>query len=103
MSRGSHTSWKIPPEHRADADYVAAADAFALGQAVHDRRTTLGLTQAELARRAGMTQPQVSRMEGGDVTPTLPLLHRLSIALEAELNLSFQGEELAVRFTQCAA
>ncbi|WP_024800416.1 helix-turn-helix domain-containing protein [Nocardia sp. BMG51109] len=103
MGRGTHTTWKVPAAHKADPDYVAAADAFALAQAVHDRRTALGITQSELARRADMTQPQISRLEGGDVTPTLPLLHRLSIALEAELNLSFKGAELLVRFAGKAA
>ncbi|QUN19352.1 helix-turn-helix domain-containing protein [Nocardia seriolae] len=103
MIRAHHTRWKIPDEHRADPEYIAAADAFALAQAVYDRRAKLGITQTELARRAGMTQPQVSRLEGGDVTPTLPLLHRLSIALEAELKLSFKGEELAVEFVDRAA
>ncbi|MFC9993255.1 helix-turn-helix domain-containing protein [Nocardia sp. NPDC127526] len=103
MNRGHHSRWKIPDEHRADPEYIASADAFALAQAVHDRRTRLGITQTELAHRAGMTQPQVSRLEGGDVTPTLPLLHRLSIALQAELKLSFMGEELAVEFVDRAA
>lgn len=37
------------------------------------------------------------------MTPTLPLLHRLSIALEAELNLAFEGEQLAVGFNHHAA
>ncbi|MFB9450783.1 helix-turn-helix domain-containing protein [Dactylosporangium vinaceum] len=30
---------------------------------VYDRRTELGLTQGELAERAGMSQPQLSRLE----------------------------------------
>ncbi|WP_067517501.1 helix-turn-helix domain-containing protein [Nocardia uniformis] len=103
MNHARRNRWKIPDEHRADPDYIAAADAFALAQAVYNRRTALGVTPTELARRAGMTQPQVSRLEGGDVTPNLPLLHRLSIALEAELQLSFKGEELAVEFIGRAA
>ncbi|MCU1647910.1 MAG: hypothetical protein JWN03_8185 [Nocardia sp.] len=103
MNRSHHSRWKIPDEHRADPEYIAAADAFALAQAVYNRRTALGITQTELARRASMTQPQVSRLEGGDVTPTLPLLHRLSIALEAELQLSFKGEELEVAFVDRVA
>jgi hypothetical protein len=53
-----------------DQEYVDARLAGDLGQAVYDRRIELGLSQAELADRAGMTQPQVSRMEGGDTVPT---------------------------------
>ncbi|MER5914267.1 helix-turn-helix transcriptional regulator [Streptomyces sp. NPDC001982] len=58
-----------------------------LGQLVHDRRTALGLSQAELAERCGMKQPQISRIEGGGTVPTIPLLRRLADALEAELTI----------------
>ena len=52
--------------------------------------TELGLTQADLAERAGMTQPQLSRLESGGATPTVPLLARLATALEADLDISFK-------------
>ncbi|GAA3792511.1 MULTISPECIES: helix-turn-helix domain-containing protein [Streptomyces] len=58
-----------------------------LGQLVHDRRAALGLSQAELAERCGMKQPQISRIEGGGTVPTIPLLRRLADALEAELTI----------------
>lgn len=47
-----------------DREYVDARLAGDLGQAVYNRRIELRLSQAELAERAGMTHPQVSRMEG---------------------------------------
>jgi transcriptional regulator with XRE-family HTH domain len=56
---------------------------------VYERRQELGLSQAELAERAGMTQPQLSRLEGGGVTPTIPLLERLADALEVDLVIDF--------------
>ena len=34
-----------------------------------------------------MTQPQVSTIEGGDSTPTVPLLARLAKALDASLTI----------------
>ncbi|MFG3224234.1 helix-turn-helix domain-containing protein [Kitasatospora sp. NPDC048194] len=58
-----------------------------LSAALRDRRRQLGISQTELARRAGMTQPGVSRVELGDTTPTLPLLARLAEALEADLDI----------------
>lgn len=61
-----------------------------LGQMVHDRRVELGLTQAELAERADMTQPQLSRLESGGATPTVPLLARLAAALNADLDITFR-------------
>ena len=87
----NHTHWKTARDRRlrdaAEPAAVAAARweiklAFDLGQAVHDRRTALGLSQSEPAARAGMTQPQVSKLELGGTVPTLPLLARLTKALD---------------------
>ncbi|MFS8204339.1 helix-turn-helix domain-containing protein (plasmid) [Streptomyces sp. CWNU-52B] len=86
-----------------DQDYVDARLAGDLGQAVYNRRIELDLSQAELAERAGMTQPQVSRMEGGDTVPTLPLLRRLAKALEGTLNLTIDEGDSHVTFTPHAA
>ena len=62
-----------------------ARRAFLIGQAVRERRLALGLSQVELATRAGLTQPALSRLEAGGVVPTIPLLERISMALDAEL------------------
>ncbi|MET9377101.1 helix-turn-helix domain-containing protein [Streptomyces sp. NPDC003035] len=70
-----------------------------LGQAVHDRRTELGLSQTELAKRAGMTQPQISKLELGGTMPTLPLLARLARAMDAALELELVGDTSRVAFT----
>ena len=50
-----------------------------------------------------MTQPQVSRMEGGDTVPTLPLLRRLAKALDGTLNLAIDEDDSHVTFTPHAA
>lgn len=46
---------------------------------IRDIRTSLGLTQAELATRLGIHQTSVSRMEKGDI----PLDARTELALVA--------------------
>ncbi|WP_115862637.1 CBS domain-containing protein [Halorussus litoreus] len=50
-------------------------------QDVRERRTELGLTQSELADRAGVSQPLIARIEGGDVDPRLSTLRRIVEAL----------------------
>ncbi|NUS10210.1 MAG: helix-turn-helix domain-containing protein [Streptomyces sp.] len=102
----NHSQWKTRRTRRLLGEtveespaYVEAGYAFALAQAVHDRRTELGLSQAELARRAGMTQPQISTIEGGDSVPTLPLLTRLAKALDAALTIDLDGDSSAFVFT----
>ena len=89
MARG-HVRWERSGADEHAAVYEEARASLLLGQMVYDRRAELGLTQAELAERAGMTQPQLSRLESGGATPTVPLLARLALALEADLDISFK-------------
>ncbi|MFE6592489.1 helix-turn-helix domain-containing protein [Streptomyces sp. NPDC057781] len=106
----NHSTWRTRGAQQLageaveyDQEYVDARLAGDLGQAVYDRRIELGLSQTDLAERAGMTQPQVSRMEGGDTVPTLPLLRRLAKALEGTLNLTIDEGDSHVTFTPHAA
>ena len=85
-----HSSYDdLAHERRSSAEYregyAEAQRAFLIGQAVRERRLALGLSQTELASRAGMTQPALSRLEAGGVIPTIPLLERISSALDADL------------------
>ncbi|SHN44035.1 helix-turn-helix domain-containing protein [Cryptosporangium aurantiacum] len=85
-----HVRWERTGSEQHAGAYEEARAALLLGQMVYDRRTALGLTQAELAERAGMTQPQLSRLESGGATPTVPLLARLAAALNADLDITFR-------------
>lgn len=67
--------------------YDAARLAYELGRRVRELRVEQGLSQTELARRAGMTQPAVARFEAGGTVPTLPVLERLARSLGAELTV----------------
>ncbi|MGW6557929.1 helix-turn-helix domain-containing protein [Streptomyces hydrogenans] len=110
----NHSKWRsarsqrLTPAERTEYEkaYAEAELALDLGQMVYDRRTELGLTQTELAQRAGMKQPAISRIEGGGTVPTVPLLRRLADALDADLNISFSprgaasSEEAAAPATQ---
>ncbi|SNR46894.1 CBS domain-containing protein [Halorubrum vacuolatum] len=51
-------------------------------QDLRERRTSLELTQSELADAAGVSQPLIARIEGGDVDPRLSTLRRIVNALE---------------------
>ncbi|MFB8236825.1 helix-turn-helix domain-containing protein [Kitasatospora purpeofusca] len=102
----NHSEWRTRRARKLlgetveeSAAYVEAGYAFALGQAVYDRRAELGLSQTELARRAGMTQPQISTIEGGDSLPTLPLLRRLARALDAGLTIDLDGDASSFVFS----
>lgn len=74
----------------AGAAYEAARIRFELGAAVRDLRENRGLTQAELADRAGLKQPAVARLEAGGTMPTIPVLERIAEALKVRLSVEFR-------------
>ncbi|MGW4736789.1 helix-turn-helix domain-containing protein [Nocardia xishanensis] len=77
---------------RATPEYQAAARAYALayelGRQIRAAREARGWSQTELANRAGMRQHAVSRLEAGDVVPTITTLERIAAALDTELSVS---------------
>ena len=52
-----------------------------LANRLKERRTELGLTQAELAERVGVTRKTVNTVENGIFTPSATLAIKLSQAL----------------------
>ncbi len=50
-------------------------------------RAVAGLTQRQVARRAGITQPLVSQIERGETVPSLLTAHRIAVATGHELSL----------------
>jgi transcriptional regulator with XRE-family HTH domain len=65
---------------RSDKTYAVAA-----GQVLRAARTRRHVSQVSLARRAGTSQRHISRIERGEVSPSVDTLARL---------LSMVGEEL---------
>jgi transcriptional regulator with XRE-family HTH domain len=105
----SHAHWKIARDRKV-AQGIAEDPAteklragialrYDVGQAVYDRRTECGISQTELARRAGMSQPQVSKLEIGGTLPTVALLARLARAMDAAFSLEVDGDGFQVAFT----
>lgn len=76
------------PGAAGEAERTAIREALAFGKALHDSRTALGLSVAELALRADLGDDDIWRMEEGGTQPTIPLLRRLAAALNAEVRLT---------------
>jgi HTH-type transcriptional regulator/antitoxin HipB len=85
-SRLVHRDHLDDPEIRAG--YEEAKRAIVIGAMVRDLRLAAGLSQTELAHRADLTQPALSRLENGGGLPTITVLDRLAHALNATLNVS---------------
>ncbi len=79
-------------EYAAGEQRLALADAVSL--AVVHYRGQHGITQAALAAQLGWKQPQVARLEQGDVTPSWETLQRLARAGVLEVHLDRRGTEV---------
>ena len=82
------------PAFRAEWERTAVARAVAVR--VVEYRAQQGITQTELARRLGMKQPAVARLEGGGHNPSLETLARLSSALGIEFHIAVTPRGVAI-------
>ena len=57
------------------------------GDLIHAARARHGLSQSELARRAGTTQTAISRLEAGRRSPSIQTLQRLLACMEERVEL----------------
>jgi DNA-binding XRE family transcriptional regulator/predicted RNase H-like HicB family nuclease len=64
---------------------------LAVKLAVRWARKRAGMTQADLARRAGLSQPAIARLEDRDYNPTLDMLERVAAALGARLEVDLKA------------
>jgi transcriptional regulator with XRE-family HTH domain len=86
-----HKKWMKEPKYRKA--YEALEEEFVLASAVIEVRNRAGLTQQELARKMGTTQPVVARLESGRTRPSLRTLERLAEATGSRLLISFEPRE----------
>ena len=69
-------------------EYEKLGPEFQLAQSLIKARLKKGWTQAELARRVGMQQPNIARLEGGNYDRvSLPTLKKVARALGAAIQI----------------
>ena len=96
----------IPPEKRKHLDfevwekevlknpeilreYEKQQPEFVVIQAMIDARRLKGMTQEKLAKKMGTTQSAISRLEKGNISPTVSFLQKLADALGTKLKIEF--------------
>ena len=58
-------------------------------RAMIDGRSELNISQQDLARRTGINQAYISRLESGNYNPSLKFLKRVAAGLGKEVHISF--------------
>jgi transcriptional regulator with XRE-family HTH domain len=64
------------------------------GRLIRERRRANRLTQAQLALRAGSTQAAVSRLERGELSPTIETMTRLLAVMGEEAEIVVRRSDL---------
>lgn len=67
--------------------------AYAFGHAIHSARKARSLRQSDLAELSGIAQADISRIERGQIAPTVPTLLRLADALGAQIQFVLPAGE----------
>lgn len=65
--------------------YNKLAPEFAIAQIIIEKRLEKGISQAELAKKAGTKQSAISRLESGNYNPSLNFLEKVAKALNLNL------------------
>jgi len=94
------SSWASIKHGKARSDerrtgYGQAKAAFELAERVREARERLGITQSELAKRIGSTQPAIARLEAGGSAPSFETLRRIATALGLELVVELRARRAA--------
>ncbi len=66
---------------------------LSLGYQIFQARERVGMTQAELAKRIGTRQSNISRLELGNYNFTVEMLQKIARALHAELKIELLAGE----------
>lgn len=67
---------------------------YRLARQLTDRRTELAMSQQELAKRCGVRQSEISKIESGRANPTVHTLTAIAGALGAEISLTASTRRL---------
>jgi ribosome-binding protein aMBF1 (putative translation factor) len=89
-------SMRNNPEYRREIERTQLANDVAIK--VIRYRADHGLSQAQLARKLGMRQPHIARLEAGDHEPSVTMLGRLADALGLDFSLDIKRGRTRLRY-----
>ena len=81
---------KLLKDKKIKKAYDELGPEFELVEMIIKKRINKGFTQKDLAKKMGVKQPLISRLESGTYNPSVGFLQRVADALEAELKVSIR-------------
>jgi DNA-binding XRE family transcriptional regulator len=94
LAEAAHDQARRSEAYREARDEYAAIEKLRarnwIAAHLRERRYELELTQKEVADQAGTSHSFISKVEGGDHIPTIPVLKRILAVLDEELLIGFE-------------
>ena len=84
-----HLSELMEDQEFAD-EYNALEEQYSFARQVIEARIEAGMTQAELARKVGTSQANISKLEHGTLNPSFEMARRVAAGLGKRLCVSMQ-------------
>lgn len=81
---------KLLQDPEVKAEYDRLAPEYEVIKAIIDARHELKLSQQELAKKTGIHQSRISKLEKGLLNPSLETLQRLADGIGKELHIEFR-------------
>ena len=100
MTKAATPTPKLPARPKADQDGNVPALAYIQVSIARDllrERTTLGLTQQQLAKLAGVREETLSRLESGKHSPTVRTIEKIERALQEAKRRERQEDAADIR------
>lgn len=82
MANAAAKSRKVAVEAAEDA---AAKSSSMLGVRIRHARRVVHMTMTQVAAKAGCSESLISKIENGQATPSLSMLHRIAVALDTNI------------------
>jgi len=92
FSKNTFQEWQA--RHSQDPDFVAESLDLEAGYQIARLRLLRGMTQAELAEKAGTRAASIARLENGSRSPSLSLLRRIAEALDAQVEVKIRPKTM---------
>ncbi|MFB5677988.1 helix-turn-helix domain-containing protein [Paenibacillus terreus] len=91
--KNSWSDLKGKLDYKTDHEKKVISEMARMVNSIVRRRKALGLTQREVAERAGITQAQVARLENSTSVPSMETVMKVAIALDLSIGFKEAEEE----------
>lgn len=81
---------KLLQDPEVKAEYERLEPQFELIEQVIRKRIELGMSQKQLAEKAGTKQSAISRLESGNYNPTLRMMQKIAEATNSTLHIELR-------------